>query len=326
MAHTIRLVDGTTYSVESTEIVGSHLEIKMSTLEKSVENIETIFDNQASNLARIGLEQPEGDEYGHFSNFTKYGGIFKDPDSDTATVYLIQPVDDTEQRITTAESVSAEAKVAASEAKSTAESAISVVSEVSGKVTQAQELVQQANEYAQSAQSSAQLAESSAQSATEKAQSAVDQASQSNKFVSAAYVVAKKQAQSLTDQEALQAKILYDEWVDLCSQSFKAEETGYKFVHTKDGTTELYKTMQQEFTFQSQWEPGSQGTESLYSHIDEAHAGTQEDPIPYKKNMEIFEGKYYTQNDVLYICTRSSGIPLQYDLADVTPHFVSVVE
>lgn len=326
MAHTIRLVDGTTYAVESTEIVNDHLEIVMSTAAKSVENIEAIFDNQASNIARIGVEQPEGEEYGHFSNFTKYGGIFKNADAKTATVYLIQPVDATEQRIATAESVSAEAKVAASEAKSTAENAISLVSEVSGKVTQAQELVQQANEYAQSAQSSVQSAESSAQSATEKAQSAVDQASQSNKFVSAAYAVAKKQAQSLTDQEALQAKILYDEWVDLCSQSFKAEEIGYKFVHTKDGTTELYKTMQQEFTFQSQWEPGTEGTESLYSHIDEEHAGTQEDPIPYKKNMEIFEGKYYTYNDVLYMCTRDSGIPLQHGLDELVGLYVVVAE
>lgn len=324
MAHTIRLVDGTTYAVESTEIVGDHLEIKMSTVEKSVENIETIFDNQESNLARIGLEQPEGDEYGHFSNFTKYGGIFKDPDSEIATVYLIQPVDVTEQRITNAESVSAEAKAAASEAKSAAENAVSVVSEVSGKVTQSQELVQQANEYAQSAQSSAQSAESSAQYATEKAQSVVDQASQSNKFVSAAYVVAKKQAQSLTDQEALQAKILYDEWADLCEQSFVTEEIGYKFAHTKDGETDLYKTMQPNFTFQSQWEPGTQGTESLYSHIDEEHAGTQEDPIPYKKNMEIFNGKYYTYNDVTYMCTRDSGIPLQHGLDELVGLYVVV--
>ena len=298
MAHTIRLVDGTTYAVESTEIVDNHLEIKMSTSEKSLEDIEAIFDGKSDNLARIGLEQPEGEEYGHFSNFTKYGGIFKDPETDLATVYLIQPVDETEQRLTTAESVSAEAKLIANNALTTANGIASTANE----------------------------AKQTAEAANQNVTAATEQVSAASSFTTASFMVAKKQAQTLSDQEALQAKILYDEWFDLCSRSFKAEETGYKFVHTKDGTTELYKTMQPEFVFQSQWEPGTKGTESLYSHIDEDHAGTQEDPIPYKKNMEIFEGKYYTQNDVLYICTRSSGIPLQYDLADVTPHFVSVVE
>lgn len=298
MAHTIRLVDGTTYAVESTEIVNDHLEIVMSTVAKSVENIEAIFDNQASNIARIGVEQPEGEEYGHFSNFTKYGGIFKNADAKTATVYLIQPVDDTEQRITTAESVSAEAKSIANNALSTANGIASTANE----------------------------AKQTANAANQSVTSATQQISQVSAFTTASFIVAKKQAQSLTDQEALQAKSLYDEWADLVKESYVAQETGFKFVHTKDGVTDLYKTMQANFTFQGQWEPGAQGTESLYSHIDETHAGTQEDPIPYKKNMEIFNGKYYTYNDVLYRCTRDSGIPLQHGLDELVGLYVVVAE
>lgn len=298
MAHTIRLVDGTTYAVESTEIVNDHLEIVMSTVAKSVENIEAIFDNQASNIARIGVEQPEGEEYGHFSNFTKYGGIFKNADAGTVTVYLIQPVDDTERRITTAESVSAEAKSIANNALSTA------------------------NGIASTANEAKQTADAANQSVT----SATQQISQVSAFTTASFIVAKKQAQSLTDQEALQAKSLYDEWADLVKASYVAQETGFKFAHTKDGVTDLYKTMQANFTFQGQWEPGAQGTESLYSHIDETHAGTQEDPIPYKKNMEIFNGKYYTYNDVLYKCTRDSGIPLQHGLDELVGLYVVVAE
>lgn len=298
MAHTIRLVDGTTYAVESTEIVNDHLEIVMSTVAKSVENIEAIFDNQASNIARIGVEQPEGEEYGHFSNFTKYGGIFKNADAKTATVYLIQPVDDTEQRITTAESVSAEAKSIANNALSTA------------------------NGIASTANEAKQTADAANQSVT----SATQQISQVSAFTTASFIVAKKQAQSLTDQEALQAKSLYDEWADLVKESYVAQETGFKFAHTKDGVTDLYKTMQANFTFQGQWEPGAVGTESLYSHIDEAHAGAEEDPIPYKKNMEIFNGKYYTYNDVLYRCTRDSGIPLQHGLDELVGLYVVVAE
>lgn len=298
MAHTIRLVDGTTYAVESTEIVNDHLEIVMSTAAKSVENIEAIFDNQASNIARIGVEQPKGEEYGHFSNFTKYGGIFKNADAKTATVYLIQPVDATEQRITAAESVSAEAKSIANNALSTANGIASTANE----------------------------AKQTAASANENATAATKQVAQVSAFTTASFIVAKKQAQSLTDQEALQVKSLYDEWADLVKESYVAQETGFKFAHTKDGVTDLYKTMQANFTFQGQWEPGAVGTESLYSHIDEAHAGTEEDPIPYKKNMEIFNGKYYTYSDVLYRCTRDSGIPLQHGLGELVGLYVVVAE
>lgn len=296
MAHTIRLVDGTTHAVESTEIVNDHLEIVMSTAEKSVEDIEAIFDNQASNIARIGVEQPEGEEYGHFSNFTKYGGIFKNADAETATVYLIQPVDATEQRITTAESVSAEAKSIAANALSTANGIASTANEAKATADSANQIASQAN----------------------------DQVTQASAFTAAVFVVAKTQAQELSDKDALSAKVLYDEWVDLVAQSYKAEKIGFKFAHTKDGVTELYKTMQAEFTFQGQWEPGAVGTESLYSHIDEAHAGTKEDPIPYKKNMEIFNGKYYTYNEVLYLCTRDSIIPLQHGLDELVNVYVVV--
>lgn len=296
MAHIIRLVDGTTHSVESTEIVDNHLEIEMSTAETTLENIEAIFDNQASNLARIGLEQPEGEEYGHFSNFTKYGGIFKDPETDLAKVYLIQPVDTTEQRITTAESVSAEAKSIADNALSTATGIASTANE----------------------------AKQAADSANRNASAATEQVAQVSAVTTASFIVAKKQAQALSDKEALEAKVLYDEWTDLVKESYVAQETGFKFAHTKDGVTELYKIMQPNFTFQGQWEPGAIGTESLYSHIDEAHAGTKEDPIPYKKNMEIFNGKYYTYNEVLYLCTRDSIIPLQHGLDELVNVYVIV--
>lgn len=298
MAHIIRLVDGTTYAVESTEIVNDHLEIVLSTAEKSVEDIESIFDNQASNIARIGVEQPEGEEYGHFSNFTKYGGIFKNADAETATVYLIQPVDTTEQRITTAESVSAEAKSIANNALSTANGIASTANE----------------------------AKQTADSANQNASAATEQVAQVSAFTTASFMVAKKQAQTLSDKEALEAKVLYDEWTDLVKESYVAQETGFKFAHTKNGVTDLYKTMQPHFTFQGQWEPGAIGTESLYSHIDEAHAGTKEDPIPYKKNMEIFNGKYYTYNEVLYMCTRDSIIPLQHGLDELVNVYVIVAD
>lgn len=118
-------------------------------------------------------------------------------------------------------------------------------------------------------------------------------------LVTAAIVVARANAQALPDAQALEAKVLYDTFDDLVKAKYTAEEQGFKF---RDGD-DLYKTAQDNVAFQAQYRPG-QGTESLYTHIDEAHAGTQEDPIPAKSNMEYEYGKYYSEGDAIYICKR----------------------
>lgn len=118
-------------------------------------------------------------------------------------------------------------------------------------------------------------------------------------LVTAAIVVARENAQALPDTKALEAKALYDTFDHLVEIEYTAEKQGFKF---RDGD-DLYKTAQDNVTFQAQYRPG-QGTESLYTHIDEAHAGTQEDPIPAKANMEYEYGKYYSEGDVIYLCKR----------------------
>lgn len=289
MAFNIKLIDSTEYEVERADIVDGHLEIEMKN--KTAEEVETIFEN-SENVARIVLLQ-DGEEFGELVNWSKYAGVFKKAGSVIA--YMTQPVDVTEQRITSVESVSAKASSDATQALSLANGIADTVN----------------------------TAKAAAQSAQQNLTSATEQVSAVSVISSAAFVVARSQAQSLSDQDAIQAKILYDEWADLCKESYVAQEIGFKFVHKN----QLYKTAQAGFRFQSQWEPGSQGTESIYTLIDEEHAGTQEDPIPYKKNMELFNGKYYTQNDVSYLCIRDSGIPMQYDLANlISGGFVQVVE
>lgn len=71
--------------------------------------------------------------------------------------------------------------------------------------------------------------------------------------------------------------------------------------------------------------PGAAGTESLYARIDEEHDGTQYDPIPYEGNMALENGKYYTQSDVLYRCTRDTGNPVYNTLAELVGIYVEVV-
>lgn len=120
---------------------------------------------------------------------------------------------------------------------------------------------------------------------------------------SASVVVARANAQALTDAQALEAKVLYATFDELVSQGYTAEKAGFKFRNGDD----LWKTAQDNVTFQAQYRPG-EGTESLYTHIDEAHAGTMEDPIPAKANMEYEYGKYYSEDGTIYLCQRG-GVP-----------------
>lgn len=132
--------------------------------------------------------------------------------------------------------------------------------------------------------------------------------------------VMEQAAQSLNDAVALTAMELFPVWKVLVEK----EETvskGFRFQH--DG--KLYRTEQAEYTFVEYYVPGSAGTESLFSKVDENHAGTKDDPIPFEKNMEIYEGLYYSQYDVLYMCIRSSGQPLYHDLELLIGSYVEVV-
>ena len=82
----------------------------------------------------------------------------------------------------------------------------------------------------------------------------------------------------------------------------------------------------QEHEFASQWVPGI-GTESLYKVVQIEASGTKKEPIAWKQGMELFNGKYYTDKDVLYLCIRASGMGMPFGLADlVSGGFVEVVE
>ena len=123
----------------------------------------------------------------------------------------------------------------------------------------------------------------------------------------------------LTDAQAIESIGIYPRWEELVEKS-ETVEMGFRFRYDE----KLYKVIQPKHTFAEIHVPGA-GTESLFARIDEGHAGTQEDPIPYEGNMEIFEGLYYTQNDVLYLCIRSSGQPLYHDLSSLVGNYVEVV-
>lgn len=135
-----------------------------------------------------------------------------------------------------------------------------------------------------------------------------------NPEMQAAIVVAKYNAQSLPDQEALSAKILYETFDQLVEQKFTAKEKGYKF---RDGE-DLYKTAQDNVTFQAQYRTGP-GTESLYTRIDETHAGTLEDPIQWKVNMQPELNKYYKEGELIAKCIEDPGQALHNKLSELCP-------
>ena len=119
-----------------------------------------------------------------------------------------------------------------------------------------------------------------------------------------------------SDLDALAVKDIYPAWDSLIGQTVNVD---FKLTH--DG--KLYKVIQAHIV-QADWVPGV-GTESLYAVIDEGHAGTLDDPIPYGGNMELTEGLYYSQDGIVYLCTRSTGQPVYHALGDLVGLYVEVV-
>lgn len=75
--------------------------------------------------------------------------------------------------------------------------------------------------------------------------------------------------------------------------------------------------------------PPSIDTAALYvevteDYVDGVEQGTLENPIPYEGNMALEEGKYYTQDGVVYLCTRDSGNPVYHALKDLVGLYVEV--
>lgn len=125
--------------------------------------------------------------------------------------------------------------------------------------------------------------------------------------------------QTLPDNQALTVKPLYPIWEDLVKLGTVEADAGYKFTYQGD----LYKCRNANPQFQATWIPGID-TAALYERIDETHAGTIDDPIPYSGNMTLEKGLYYSQDGVVYECIEGTGIPVYAALKDL-PRYVQEV-
>ena len=119
---------------------------------------------------------------------------------------------------------------------------------------------------------------------------------------------------SLSDEQSLKIKDLHPRWASFIGKSL---DVGFKVLY--EGR--LYKVRQKIATVLENQAP-SELTAALYEEINETASGTLEDPIPYNGNMELFEGKYYSQNGVTYKCTRSTGQAVYHDLSALVGIYV----
>lgn len=121
-----------------------------------------------------------------------------------------------------------------------------------------------------------------------------------------------KAAQSLTDNDAVNVPLLFEEW---------KPDSGYAAGYKVRYENRVYKVLQAH-TSQTGWEP--KNAHALWTEINETNAGTIGDPIPYNNNMALVNGLYYTQNGAVYKCTRDTVSPVYNDLSALVGLYVEL--
>lgn len=121
----------------------------------------------------------------------------------------------------------------------------------------------------------------------------------------------------VTNEEALAYPTIIYPWKNYIGKSLKV---GQIVSHEE----KLYR-VRQELTQVIENQFPSINTAAIYEVIDKEHEGTLQDPIPYNGNMELFVNKYYIENDIIYLCTRDSGIPMYHPLSNLVGNYVIVV-
>ena len=123
----------------------------------------------------------------------------------------------------------------------------------------------------------------------------------------------EKAAISLPDEDALEAVELFPAW---------KTNTKYAVGARVSDADELFKC-QQAHTSQADWRPSI--TPALWQKVEKPGQGdTPDNPIPWSWGLEIFNGKYYSQNDVVYVGIRDSGVGIFADLSALVGNYVEV--
>lgn len=131
----------------------------------------------------------------------------------------------------------------------------------------------------------------------------------------------------LTAEQMLTHKAFAPKWGE--DEGFREGDTvvkGDKFTY--EG--KLYAVLQ-DHTILPHYYP-SVNTASLYVEVTPDYTeegeeyGTLKNPIPYDGNMVLENGKYYTQDGVVYLCNRDTINPVYHALAELVGHYVEEVK
>lgn len=121
----------------------------------------------------------------------------------------------------------------------------------------------------------------------------------------------------IEDKEALDRAIVIYNWDKYIGKSLK---TGQVVVHDE----RVYR-VRQDIPIVLEKQYPSLDTAAIYEVVELVATGEKDDPIKYEPPMEIFDGKYYTDDNILYVCTRDSGIALSHPLSALVGMYVEVV-
>ena len=123
----------------------------------------------------------------------------------------------------------------------------------------------------------------------------------------------ERAADAQTDAQAVQSKELFAKWIP--GIKVEKDRRYYRNDH-------LYRC-QQSHTTQDGWEP--ENAPALWVIVPEdEQPGTKDNPIVYVLNMQLDEGKYYTEEGVLYHCIRALAQSV-WHLADLVGNYVEIV-
>lgn len=124
---------------------------------------------------------------------------------------------------------------------------------------------------------------------------------------------------AMPDAEAAEVAALFPTWESAIGTTV---ETGKRYWY--NGT--LYKVRQ---PIEVQGHQPPPDVPSHWLNVNDEltpEAGTLENPIAWENGMVSYNGKYYSEDDVTYLCFRDSVNPLYYPISQLINHYFHTVE
>lgn len=128
-------------------------------------------------------------------------------------------------------------------------------------------------------------------------QTSRQQVSMTSQTNAAAKLYVQATAVNIADTLALEMPDLFKTWDEVLADGSDLAENEV----INDGG-QLYRVVQDGTTPQERQPPHGEGMLAVYRPIEPDHAGTQEDPIPWRYGMDCTQGKYYSYGGKTYLC------------------------